>query len=168
MFQGSSAILNTLLTLINERTFRDGRPGSDGATPLISVIGSSNEIPNDPALSAFSDRFLLRCRVRYVGIDELEDVLLLGWQDEQQRIRPAADGSDPRSRAQVTVAPRRPADAPAGRRADRPVPGHPARTWRSCARSGRAGIKFSDRRAVKAQKVFAASALLARPRPRRT
>jgi MoxR-like ATPase len=159
VFQGSSAILNTLLTLINERTFRDGRPGADGSTPLISVIGSSNEIPNDPVLSAFSDRFLLRCRVRYVGLDELEDVLLLGWRDEQQRIRPSADGSGPRSRVQVTVSE---ADLltlqEAVARTDlSPVSG----TYVEILREIRAaGIKFSDRRAVKAQKVFAASALL--------
>jgi MoxR-like ATPase len=159
VFQGSSAILNTLLTLINERTFRDGRPESDGSTPLISVIGSSNEIPNEPALSAFSDRFLLRCRVRYVGLDELEDVLLLGWRDEQQRIRPTADGSDPRSRIQVTVPE---ADLRTLQEAVAHIDLSPvAGTYLEILREIRAaGIKFSDRRAVKAQKVFAASALL--------
>jgi MoxR-like ATPase len=159
VFQGSSAILNTLLTLINERTFRDGRPDSDGSTPLISVIGSSNEIPSEPALSAFSDRFLLRCRVRYVGLDELEDVLLLGWRDEQQRIRPAADGSDPQSRTQVTVPE---ADLLLLQEAVARVDLSPvAGTYLEILREIRAaGVKFSDRRAVKAQKVFAASALL--------
>jgi len=159
VFQGSSAILNTLLTLINERTFRDGRPGSDGSTPLISVIASSNEIPSDPALSAFSDRFLLRSRVRYVALDELEDVLLLGWRDEQQRMRPTADGSDQESRVQVTVseADLRTLQAAVADIDLSPVLG----TYLELLREIRAaGIKFSDRRAVKAQKVIAASALL--------
>jgi MoxR-like ATPase len=159
VFQGSSAILNTLLTLINERTFRDGRPGSDGATPLISVIASSNDIPNDPALAAFSDRFLLRCRVRYVGLDELEDVLLLGWRDEQERMRPAPDGADARSRVEVTVPEPdlRTLQAAAAGIDLSPV----ASTYVEILREIRAaGIKFSDRRAVKAQKVIAASALL--------
>jgi MoxR-like ATPase len=162
VFQGSSAILNTLLTLINERTFRDGRPGSDGSTPLISVIGSSNEIPNEPVLSAFSDRFLLRCRVRYVGLDELEDVLLLGWRDERQRIRPGADGSapGPGSRLAVTVPE---ADLRLLHQAVADIDLSPVTgTYLEILREVRgAGIKFSDRRAVKAQKVFAASALLA-------
>jgi MoxR-like ATPase len=161
IFQGSSAILNTLLTLINERTFHDGRPGSDGATPLVTLIGSSNDIPADPVLAAFSDRFLLRCRVRYVANDQMEDMLLLGWRDEQQRIRASPDpaGLDAKSRLHVTVSP------------------HHLRTlqqqvaqvdlagiygaYLEILRAIRgAGIKFSDRRAVKAQKVFAASALL--------
>jgi MoxR-like ATPase len=159
IFQGSSAILNTLLTLINERTFRDGRPGSDGATPLITVIGSSNEIPNDPVLTAFSDRFLLRCHVRYVGVDQLEDVLLLGWQDERQRIGEADASADARSRLQVTVPA---ADLKALQEAVGQIDLSPVYdTYLQILREIRgAGIKFSDRRAVKAQKVFAASALL--------
>jgi MoxR-like ATPase len=159
MFQGSSAILNTLLTLINERTFRDGRPGSDGATPLITMVGSSNEIPNDPVLSAFSDRFLLRCRVRYVGLDQLEDVLLLGWKDEQQRIsQDAADGPASRLRVSVSEGDLRILQGAVAQIDLSPVTG----TYLEILREVRgAGIKFSDRRAVKAQKVFAASALLA-------
>ena len=148
VFQGSSAILNTLLTLINERTFRDGRPGSDGSTPLISVIGSSNAIPNEPVLSAFSDRFLLRCRVRYVGLDELEDVLLLGWRDEQQRIRSSADGTGPRSRVQASVsdAELRTLQETVAHIDLSPVSG----TYLEILREVRAaGIKFSDRRAVR-------------------
>jgi MoxR-like ATPase len=159
VFQGSSAILNTLLTLINDRTFRDGRPGSDGATPLISVIGSSNEIPNDPALSAFSDRFLLRSRVRYVGPDQLEDVLKLGWEDEQQQIRQDVDGASWRARTRVSVSPveLRTLQQAVARIDIKPVIG----TYLEILRNIRgAAIKFSDRRAVKAQKVFAASALL--------
>lgn len=159
VFQGSSAILNTLLTLINDRTFQDGRPGSDGATPLISVIGSSNEIPNDPALSAFSDRFLLRCRVRYVGLDQLEDIIKLGWEDEQKQILKAVNGADMRTRTEVSVSPDELCSLQqAVARIDiSPVIG----TYLEILRNVRgAAIKFSDRRVVKAQKVFAASALL--------
>jgi MoxR-like ATPase len=161
VFQGSSAILNTLLTLINERTFRDGRPGSDGSTPLVTLIGSSNDIPGDPVLAAFSDRFLLRCRVRYVAPDQMEDVLLLGWKDEQQRIRAAssAGGLDAPSRLQVTFSADdlRTLQQEVSRADLSPVYG----TYLEILRAIRGtGIKFSDRRAVKAQKVFAASALL--------
>jgi len=161
VFQGSSAILNTLLTLINERTFQDGRPGSDGATPLITLIGSSNDIPNDPVLAAFSDRFLLRCRVGYVAPDQLEDVLLLGWKDEQQRIRAASlpAGLDGDARNQVTISPDslRTLQQQVAQVDLSPVYG----TYLEILRAVRGvGIQFSDRRAVKAQKVFAASALL--------
>jgi MoxR-like ATPase len=160
IFQGSSAILNTLLTLINERTFRDGRPGSDGFTPLVTLIGSSNEIPSDPVLAAFSDRFLLRCRVRYVAPDQLEDVLHLGWQDERERIQAAGTAEvESASRLQVTVSPDalRTLQQQVGEVDLSPVYG----TYLEVLRAIRgAGIKFSDRRAVKGQKIFAASALL--------
>ncbi len=65
VFQGSSAILNTLLTLLNERRYHNGaRPEN---VPLISMLGATNELPDDPGLTAFSDRFLIRLQVEPVG-----------------------------------------------------------------------------------------------------
>jgi len=157
IFQGSSAILNTLLTLINERRFHDGRPGSDGTTPLVTLIGSSNDIPNDPVLAAFSDRFLLRCRVHYVAPDQLEDVLALGWRDEQQRIRALNQADGSRYLVSITAEQLRTLQEQVAQVDLSPVTG----TYLEILRAVRgAGVKFSDRRAVKAQKTFAASALL--------
>jgi MoxR-like ATPase len=65
VFKANSAILNALLTLLNEREFDNGSGRSP--TPLISVIGASNEVPADDALLAFFDRFLLRVPVRPVS-----------------------------------------------------------------------------------------------------
>lgn len=62
IFKANSAILNALLTLLNERAF-----DNDGArhdTPLITVVGASNELPEGEELDALYDRFLLRL---YVG-----------------------------------------------------------------------------------------------------
>ena len=58
VFKANSAILNTLLTLLNEREFDNG--SARLAAPLVSVVGASNEVPDDEALVAFYDRFLLR------------------------------------------------------------------------------------------------------------
>jgi MoxR-like ATPase len=61
IFKANSAILNALLTLLNEREFDNGcerRP-----TPLISVIGASNELAEGDELDALFDRFLLRFHV---------------------------------------------------------------------------------------------------------
>lgn len=169
VFQGSSAILNTLLTLLNERMFRDGQLNPDGSpsdasTPLVILIGSSNDIPSDPVLAAFSDRFLLRCRVRYVAPDQMEDVLLLGWKDERQQIReltaaPAMADLDPQSRLLVTLSE---TDLKALQQQVAEIDLSPIYApYLEILRAIRGtGIKFSDRRAVKAQKVFAASALL--------
>ncbi len=61
VFKANSAILNALLTLLNEREFDNG--SGRAATPLVSVVGASNELPADEALQAFLDRFLLRVPV---------------------------------------------------------------------------------------------------------
>jgi MoxR-like ATPase len=65
VFKANSAILNALLTLLNEREFDNGSGRQH--TPLVSVVGASNEVPGDEALQAFFDRFLLRVPVHPVG-----------------------------------------------------------------------------------------------------
>src|SRR6476659_11173076 len=68
--QGSSAILNTLLRLLNERVFDPG----DGVLvncPLRLCVAASNEWPgqqeNGAELQAVFDRFLLRKAVRPIA-----------------------------------------------------------------------------------------------------
>jgi len=58
IFKANSAILNSLLTLLNEREFDNGSERQK--TPLISVIAASNELPEDETLEALFDRFLIR------------------------------------------------------------------------------------------------------------
>jgi len=58
MFKANSAILNNLLTIINERKFRNDETLLD--VPLASLFGASNEMPQSDDLSAFYDRFLIR------------------------------------------------------------------------------------------------------------
>ncbi len=58
VFKANSAILNALLTLLNEREFDNG--AGRIAVPLISVVGASNEVPQDEVVAAFYDRFLVR------------------------------------------------------------------------------------------------------------
>ncbi len=65
VFKANSAILNALLTLLNEREFDNG-PTRE-RTPLVSVVGASNEVPGEEALLAFFDRFLVRVPVAGVG-----------------------------------------------------------------------------------------------------
>ncbi len=59
IFKANSAILNSLLTLINERLFYNGN-GAPMRCPLWSVIGASNEMPDASDLGALYDRFSLR------------------------------------------------------------------------------------------------------------
>lgn len=77
IFKANSAILNSLLTLINERLFYNN--GTPYQTPLISVIGASNEYPEEgEGLEALFDRFLLRFEVDYIGEDSSFIEMLIG------------------------------------------------------------------------------------------
>src|SRR6185369_4620187 len=58
IFKSNSAILNSLLTLLNERRFANG--ANVVQVPLMSLFAASNEVPNDENLAAVFDRFLIR------------------------------------------------------------------------------------------------------------
>lgn len=68
VFKASSSILNTLLTVMNERIFYNGTERTD--IPLITLFGASNELPSEEDdLEALYDRFLLRYVVDYIKED---------------------------------------------------------------------------------------------------
>ena len=75
VFKANSAILNALLTLLNERMFDNGPARLP--VPLISVVAASNEVPVDEALHAFFDRFLVRIPVQPVSDAQFERLLRL-------------------------------------------------------------------------------------------
>jgi len=66
VFNGSSAILNSLLTFLNERRFHDR--GESTKVAMQSLFAATNHIPETPELQAVFDRFTLRCRVENVPI----------------------------------------------------------------------------------------------------
>jgi len=80
VFLGSTAILNTLLGILNERVFRKGHTQIE--TPLKVCIGASNSLPEDETLSAFADRFLIHLFVDSVNDNFIEDLLAGGWKSE--------------------------------------------------------------------------------------
>lgn len=67
IFKANSAILNALLTAVNERKFHNN--GHPVDIPLQSIFGASNELPESEELGALYDRFLLRYEVNYIGDD---------------------------------------------------------------------------------------------------
>lgn len=73
IFKANSAILNSLLTLLNEREFDNGKERKK--TPLISVVAASNELPDGEELAALYDRFLLRYQVTPVSEGGFNDLL---------------------------------------------------------------------------------------------
>ncbi|EED91722.1 predicted protein [Thalassiosira pseudonana CCMP1335] len=76
IFKANSAILNTLLTILNERQFDNGA-GKRVQCPLKCVIGASNELPESDDLDALLDRFLIRAEVFPVSDDGLLEILSL-------------------------------------------------------------------------------------------
>lgn len=64
-FKSSSAILNALLSILNERVFFND--GKRVPCPLISAVGCSNELPEGAELEALFDRFLVRFWVPYIS-----------------------------------------------------------------------------------------------------
>ncbi len=144
VFLGSTAILNTLLGILNERTFRRGHTAM--RCPLRVCVGASNALPDDEALAAFADRFLLRAFLDPVPDARLEDLLAGGW---------SLTESDPvqASLADLDVL------TSAARRVDMaPVRPHLAHAIRLLRKHG---VQLSDRRAVRVQRLVAAAAVMA-------
>ena len=75
IFKANSAILNSLLTLLNERKFDNGNRRLD--VPLLAVVAASNELPDSEELDALYDRFLFRKEVSAVSDGALRDLLSL-------------------------------------------------------------------------------------------
>jgi len=75
IWKSSPAILNTLLTLINEHTFKNGDKVEQA--PLKALIAASNETPAaNQALEALFDRFIVRLMVAPIGeVQNFEQLL---------------------------------------------------------------------------------------------
>ncbi|MCX4246145.1 AAA family ATPase [Paraliomyxa miuraensis] len=149
VFLGSTAILNTLLGLLNERVFRRGH--TTIACPLRVCVGASNGLPKEPQLAAFSDRFLLHLFLEPVGDPYLETLLDAGWTLASQA-RGGESTSDDDALASLDAL------SEAATRAEvatiRPHLAEAVRVLRG------AGIELSDRRVVKLQRLVAAAAVL--------
>ena len=146
LLNANSAILNSLLMVLNERVFRRGR--ETFSLPTLMVVGASNSLPEDDALAALFDRFLLRVRCDNVPTERLSDVLRAGWSRELQgRERPVGMHVDLVRQLQKQL---------------REVSLEETQSvYVELVRRLRlAGLKVSDRRAVKLQRMVAASALL--------
>ena len=146
IFNANSAILNSLLMALNEKIFRRGKETKK--LPALMFVGASNGLPEEESLNALLDRFLVRVKCDYVDPDKLQQVLLAGWNLENniEQQRPAITSNEVR---QLQIECRNIDLAPI--RKDYIDIVHSLRNT---------GIKVSDRRAVKLQNLIAASALI--------
>jgi len=87
VFKSNSAILNALLTLLNERRYTSG--GHVIRCPLLSAFGASNEVPSDETLTAIYDRFILRIRNDNLDAYHFQDLLQKGLEHEVLQITDA-------------------------------------------------------------------------------
>ena len=115
--------------------------------PLRVCVGASNSLPEDAALAAFADRFLVRCFVDPIADPMLEQLLESGWSLNQS---PGLVTEGLNDIEVLTVA---------ARKAD--MSGVRGRIAQALRTLRGAGITLTDRRAVRAQKLIAAAALMA-------
>ena len=146
LLNANSAILNSLLTVLNERILRRGREKL--SVPTLIFVGASNHLPEEDALRALFDRFLMRINCDNVPAERLGEVLDAGWQLDVAK-EPVASTFSVEEVRQLN--------------------GHLVKVDHTAIRKQfvelvirlrQAGIAISDRRAVKLQKLVAASAIL--------
>ncbi len=93
IFKSNSAILNILLTIINEKKFyQEGKPE---AVPLRVLFAATNEIPEQGELAALKDRFVLKAMswpVQETHFAELIDAGLRGEADKGLNRKPWVEG----------------------------------------------------------------------------
>lgn len=146
IFNANSAILNSLLTALNERIFRRGK--ETRKLPALIFVGASNILPEDESLNALLDRFLIRVRCDYVDTDLLEEVLRSGWnlENSSHANKPSITPTEIIELQQLT------------KQVDlSPIRKHYIDLIHNLRNTG---IKVSDRRAVKIQNLIAASVVM--------
>ena len=83
IFKANSAILNSLLTVINERKFyQDGQPVP---VKLRILLAATNELPDNVELAALKDRFCLKVACRSVQDDHFVELIDAGLDAYTQR-----------------------------------------------------------------------------------
>lgn len=146
IFNANSAILNSLLTALNEKIFRRGKQLIK--LPVLTFVGASNLLPEEETLEALLDRFLIRVKCENVDPEELEKVLIAGWKldtrknSEKPQISPELIKQMQQEAKSIDLNPIQ-------------------KEYLNLIHSMRnAGVKVSDRRAVKFQSLIAASAYI--------
>ncbi len=145
LFNANSAILNNLLSVLNERVYRRG--AEVHSLPLLSLFSASNHLPEDDALRALFDRFLIRCHVDNLKREAMPRLLAAGWEmEEMAGACSNVTAADLRALTRQVY------------RVD--LAGISERYADAVFKVRDLGVAMSDRRAVKVLKLVAASAVL--------
>ncbi len=152
VFKSNSAILNSLLTILNERRFANGSKVIQ--VPLLCLYGASNEVPNDDALEAIYDRFLLRVYSDNLDSYHFHGLIEKGLMYETARLTDQGKPPTPLLTSQALHGVH--AELP---RHLRFTPEFVAKYKALVFQIRNEGVSISDRRVIKLLKLFAASAL---------
>ena len=94
IWKAGPAIQNTLLTVINEKIFRNGN--REMHLPLKLLVAASNELPaKGEGLEALWDRFVIRIESRPIKLEKNFRAMLLEVKSEERGVKkqsPAAEG----------------------------------------------------------------------------
>ncbi len=153
VFKSNSAILNSLLAIMNERRFFTG--SRTLTVPLRSLFAATNEVPNDEGLAAVFDRFLIRASSDNLESFHFHGLVGRGIEAEVAHL----GGSDDAAAALVSlteIAGLQRATAGLLRVGDEFLARYKGLVFQIRSE----GVSLSDRRVVKLLKLFAASAAL--------
>jgi MoxR-like ATPase len=164
VFKSNSAILTSLLSILNERRFFTG--STTLRVPLCSLYGATNEVPNDDALSAIFDRFLVRALSDNLDSFHFHGLVERGLRAETDALRASVEktGAEPDvsggavrplvSLAEIRLLQQRLPQLM--RFSDEFLARYKGLIFQIRSE----GVSVSDRRVVKLLKLFAASALI--------
>lgn len=152
IFKANSAILNSLLSVLNSRRFMHGNTLVE--VPLISLMAASNEVPTDDGLTALFDRFALRVRVDYLDSYHFRGLLQRGVAIESDALEGQAP-AQPVANARELVALRASLRTMMSGLDEEFLAIYKGLVFQLRSE----GIGLSDRRAVKLLKLFCASAI---------
>jgi hypothetical protein len=107
VFNGSSAILNSILAIMNERIFHDR--GDRIPVRMQGMFAATNRVPETPELRAVYDRFILRSTMQNVPAqrEDLANLIRAGWVETYNRSahtpQPKGNGTGARGKTQRPV-----------------------------------------------------------------
>ncbi len=152
VFKANSAILNSLLTLLNERLYVSG--AHQVICPLLSVFGAANQVPNDENLQALFDRFLLRVKSDNLDSYHFHNLVNKGIELEVKKLTGRLEGIRPLLSSKELHSLQRSYDRYMNFSEEFIT------TYKGLIFQIRSeGISVSDRRVVKLTKLFTASAI---------
>ena len=104
IFKASSAILNALLSLLQERVVYDPFTGQAVQTRLHMAVGASNEVPQEEELRALYDRFSIRVFVDYLNNDDLiMKAIEMKWVNNGTKLTPVMTMDEVRKANELAI-----------------------------------------------------------------